>query len=87
MPFVAINHEFFTAVRDQKILYSNNLINPVSPFHTCDDLILELSYTRINTVGGVRTQLERISSSNKNKPCSALVATLVFEIKYSKSHS
>ena len=34
----------------QKILYSNNLINPVSLFHTCDDLILELSYTRINTV-------------------------------------
>ena len=33
-----------------KILYSNNLINPVSPFNTCNDLILELSYTRINTV-------------------------------------
>ena len=33
-----------------KILYSNSLINPVSPFNTCDDLILKLSYTRINTV-------------------------------------
>ena len=40
----------FSALKESIILYSNNLIYPVSPFHTCDDLILKLSYTRINTV-------------------------------------
>ena len=36
--------------RKKKILYSNNLINPVVPFNTHRDLILKYSSTRINTV-------------------------------------
>ena len=34
----------------KKILYSNNLINPVGPLDACDDLIFKYSPTRINTV-------------------------------------
>ena len=50
--YVSMSHynRLFWVLPHQKILYSNNLINPVSTLDTRDDLIFKYSSTRINTV-------------------------------------
>ena len=50
--YVSMSHynRLFRFLPHQKILYSNNLINPVNTLDTRDDLIFKYSSTRINTV-------------------------------------
>ena len=58
---VSMSHynRLFRFLPHQKILYSNNIINPVGTLNIGDDLIFKYSSTRINTVYHLLHQLTK----------------------------